>query len=71
MIRKEGGRGAEWEDQVVNAVEVRRCLTGGEEMTGQEEEVSIQWERDGLEVLWFPGLDYVMVFDTTARGSRY
>lgn len=48
------------EDQIVNAEEVRKYLTGQEEMTQR-------WEKDDLEVLFYPGLDHAMVFDTKER----
>jgi hypothetical protein len=54
-------------DQIVNAEEVRKYLTGDREMVREEGEVSRAWERDGLEVLWYPGLDHAMVFDTPER----
>lgn len=59
-------------DQIVDAEEVRAYLTGVdvEEMTGSGEgggEMSRQWEKDGLEVLFYPDLDHAMVFDTRER----
>lgn len=48
------------EDQIVHAQEVRKYLTG-------EEEPSARWEKDGLQVLYYPGLDHAMVFDTKER----
>jgi len=45
-------------DQIVDAKAVRKYLTGEESLT---------WERDGLEVLWYPGLDHAMVWDTRER----
>ena len=45
-------------DQIVNAKAIRKYLTGEE---------SLSWERDGLEVLWYPGLDHAMVWDTKER----
>ena len=47
------------DDQIVDAGEVKKCLTGGEEER--------RWEEGGLEVLFFSGLDYAMVFDTKER----
>lgn len=49
-------------DQIVHAREVRRYLTG-------EEEPKAYWEKDGLEVLFFPDLDHATVFDTKKRRS--
>ena len=46
------------EDQIVNAKAVREYLTGEE---------CPRWERDGLEVVWYPGLDHAMVWDTKER----
>lgn len=46
------------EDQIVDAKAVRRYLTGEE---------SLRWERDGLEVMWYPGLDHATVWDTRER----
>ena len=43
-------------DQIVDAGGVRKYLTGGEEERW--------WEKGGLEVLFFSGLDHAMVFDT-------
>jgi len=59
-------------DQIVDAEEVRGYLTGidMEEMTGSGEdgeEICRQWEKDGLEVLFYPRLDHAMVFDTLER----
>lgn len=48
------------DDQIVNAEEVRKYLTGEEKMTKR-------WEKDDLEVLFYPGLDHAMVFDTKER----
>jgi pimeloyl-ACP methyl ester carboxylesterase len=50
-------------DQIVDAEEVRRYLTG-------EDEARFRWEsEDGLlEVLWYPDLDHSKMFDT--RDSR-
>ncbi|KAH9848920.1 Alpha/Beta hydrolase protein [Lenzites betulinus] len=45
-------------DQIVDANEVRRYLTG------DEGEVEFLWEENGLEVLYYPDLDHAMVFDT-------
>lgn len=42
------------DDQIVDAKAVRKYLTGEE---------SLRWERDGLEVVWHPGLDHAMVWD--------
>jgi pimeloyl-ACP methyl ester carboxylesterase len=47
-------------DQIVHAQEVRKYLTG-------EQEMSRRWKKDGLEVLFYPGLDHAMVFDTKER----
>ena len=46
------------EDQIVDAKAVRKYLTGEE---------SLRWERDGLEVMWYPGLDHATVWDTKER----
>ena len=46
------------EDQIVDSKVVRKYLTGEE---------SLRWERDGLEVVWYPGLDHAMVWDTKER----
>ena len=46
------------EDQIVDTKAVRRYLTGEE---------SLRWERDGLEVMWYPGLDHATVWDTRER----
>jgi hypothetical protein len=46
------------EDQIVDAKAVRKYLTGEE---------SLRWERDGLEVVWCPGLDHATVWDTKER----
>lgn len=43
------------DDQIVDARAVRKYLTGEE---------SLRWEKDGLEVVWHPGLDHAMVWDT-------
>ena len=57
-----GGRGVavvlSEEDQIVDARAVRKYLTGEE---------SLSWERDRLEVLWYPGLDHATVWDTRER----
>jgi hypothetical protein len=53
-------------DQIVNAGEVRKYLTGEEDVTG-EGELSISWEKDSLQVLFYPDLDHAMVFDTKER----
>ena len=45
-------------DQIVDAKAVRRYLTGEE---------SLRWEKDGLEVVWYPGLDHATVWDTKER----
>ena len=42
-------------DQIVDVKAVRKYLTGEE---------SLRWERDGLEVLWYPGLDHATDGDT-------
>ena len=47
-------------DQIVNAKEVGKYLTG-------EQELNRRWEMDGLEVLFYPGLDHGVVFDTKER----
>jgi len=46
------------EDQIVDAKAVRKYLTGEERL---------RWEKDGLEVLWYPGLDHATVWDTEER----
>ena len=46
------------EDQIVDAKAVRKYLTGEE---------SLKWEKDGLEVMWYPGLDHATVWDTKER----
>lgn len=48
------------DDQIVDAEEVRKYLTGEERMTKR-------WATDDLEVLFYPGLDHAMVFDTEDR----
>jgi len=45
-------------DQIVDAKAVRKYLTGEE---------NLRWERDRLEVLWYPGLDHATVWDTKER----
>jgi pimeloyl-ACP methyl ester carboxylesterase len=45
-------------DQIVDANSVRKYLTGSEDQ---------YWQRDGLEVLWYTGLDHATVFDTKRR----
>ena len=47
------------DDQIVDVGEVRKYLTGEEEERG--------WEKGGLEVLFFSGLNHAMVFDTKER----
>ena len=44
------------DDQIVDGGEVRKYLTG--------EEKERRWEKGGLEVLFFSGLNHAMVFDT-------
>jgi hypothetical protein len=51
-------------DQIVNTREVRKYLTGEEQNEGEPE---AYWEKDGLEVLFFPKLDHATVFDTKER----
>jgi hypothetical protein len=46
------------DDQIINAKAIRKYLTGEESLT---------WETDGLEVLWYPGLDHATVWDTRER----
>jgi hypothetical protein len=46
------------DDQIVDTKAVRKYLTGEE---------SLRWERDGLEVIWCPGLDHATVWDTKER----
>ncbi|KII89162.1 hypothetical protein PLICRDRAFT_698270 [Plicaturopsis crispa FD-325 SS-3] len=48
------------EDQIVHAQEVRRYLTG-------EEEMKRRWSNDTLEVLFYPGLDHATIFDVKER----
>lgn len=45
-------------DQIVDASAIRKYLTGEE---------SLRWERDGMEVVWYPGIDHAMVWDTKER----
>ncbi|KAI0784914.1 hypothetical protein C8Q75DRAFT_776751 [Abortiporus biennis] len=45
-------------DQIVDAPEVWRYLTG------EEEEPRLRWKKDNLEVLFYPELDHAHVFDT-------
>ena len=47
-------------DQIVNAKEVGKYLTG-------EQELNRRWEMDGLEVIFYPGLDHGVVFNTKER----
>ena len=47
-------------DQIVNTEEVRKYLTG-------EQGMARRWHKDGLEVLFYPGLDHGTVFDTKER----
>jgi len=47
-------------DQIVNVKEVGKYLTG-------EQELNRRWEMDGLEVLFYPGLDHGVVFNTKER----
>ncbi|CDO70326.1 hypothetical protein BN946_scf184843.g15 [Trametes cinnabarina] len=46
-------------DQIVDAAEVRRYLTGEDDA-----DVEFVWKKDGLEVLYYPTLDHSQVFDT-------
>lgn len=46
------------EDQIVDAKAIRKYLTGEE---------SLRWEKEGMEVLWYPGLDHATVWDTKER----
>lgn len=57
---KEVGVVLSGDDQIVNAEAVRKYLTGEQEMTRS-------WSKDNLEVLFYPGLDHAMVFDTKER----
>jgi pimeloyl-ACP methyl ester carboxylesterase len=52
-------------DQIVNAEGVRKYLTGEQQIIG-EGGMSRHW-KDGLELLFYPGLDHAMVFDTKDR----
>jgi pimeloyl-ACP methyl ester carboxylesterase len=47
-------------DQIVGTAEVRKYLTG-------EDEMKEMWEKCGLQVLFYPDLDHAMVFDTKDR----
>lgn len=47
-------------DQIVDAKQVRRYLTGTDETT-------FRWEKDGLEVLYYPDLDHSQQFDYPDR----
>ncbi|OCH92258.1 alpha/beta-hydrolase [Obba rivulosa] len=47
-------------DQIVDAREVWRYLTG-------EDELRFRWKQDGLEVLYYADLDHAMVFDVDNR----
>ena len=47
------------DEQIVDAGEVRKYLTGGE---GER-----RWEKGELEFLFFSGLDHAMVFDMRER----
>ncbi|EJF60429.1 hypothetical protein DICSQDRAFT_63022 [Dichomitus squalens LYAD-421 SS1] len=49
-------------DQIVDAREVRRYLTDDE-----ADEPKFRWEKDGLQVLWYRGIDHAQVFDTKTR----
>ena len=53
-------------DQIVDAEEVAKYLTGEEEIIG-DGEISRRWEKESLEVLFYPDLDHAMVFDTKER----
>ena len=46
--------------------QVRKYLTVEEDVTSGGE-MSSWWEKDGLEVLFYPNLDHAMVFDTKER----
>ncbi|KAI9065071.1 hypothetical protein FKP32DRAFT_1610897 [Trametes sanguinea] len=46
-------------DQIVDAAEVRRYLTGEDDA-----DIKFKWKKDGLEVLYYPALDHSQVFDT-------
>ncbi|VDB89625.1 unnamed protein product [Peniophora sp. CBMAI 1063] len=50
-------------DQVVDGHAVRRYLTG-------DDVARTYWEKEGLEVLWWPELDHATVFDTRERRKR-
>jgi hypothetical protein len=47
-------------DQIVDTAEVRKYLTG-------EEEVTERWQNGALQVLFYPKLDHATVFDTRDR----
>ncbi|TBU35374.1 hypothetical protein BD311DRAFT_734645 [Dichomitus squalens] len=49
-------------DQIVDAKEVRQYLT--DEVT---DEPKFRWQKEGLEVLWYRGIDHAQVFDTKTR----
>ena len=49
-------------DQIVDAAEVRRYLTGDD-----DGDMQFLWKKDGLEVLFYPELDHATVFDTAQR----
>ncbi|KAH9900781.1 Alpha/Beta hydrolase protein [Cubamyces lactineus] len=49
-------------DQIVDAAEVRRYLTGDD-----DSDMQFLWKKDGLEVLFYPELDHATVFDTAQR----
>jgi len=48
------------DDQIVPSEAVRRYLTG-------EAEMQQYWSKDGLEVLFYPGIDHATIFDTIQR----
>jgi hypothetical protein len=48
------------DDQIVGARKVLQYLTGADEPAPR-------WAKDGLEVLFFPGLDHAVVFDRPAE----
>ena len=48
------------DDQIVDTAEVRKYLTG-------EEEVTERWQNGALQVLYYPKLDHATVFDTRDR----
>ncbi len=52
-------------DQIVDVREVRLYLTGEELPEGDEP--PFLWRKDGLQVLWYGGLDHAQAFDTKAR----